>query len=343
MKPGKPTTFLTAQVEGTSKTHLFFAMPGNPCSSIVCSELLIQPCLDMLHENSKCSKLDVDRLVRNATVHGECFASLRHSIKLDTSRPEYHRVKLQLQAPSSMKGNTSLNNDFKLYATSSGVQRSSRLISMCDIDGLMVLPQGIKGGKDQVEAGEVFPVLFTRQMKYRSPLYFLRGKKVYESLHMKTSPPLIGIIEITGSRTIVSEITSLQQSVIECMGINEINLASCTSATVNAFLADEGCSFLKDIQKTAVDIILIVALDLTFLEQIALNTRLKSLTSHSSGKGLSNFIRSSSTVDVSTSALFEPVIGWFQNDHKTLLCSLSSDGIEGSLKVFQPLLKEMVK
>lgn len=341
MKPGKPTTFLTAQVEGTSETHLFFAMPGNPCSSIVCSELLIQPCLDMLHENSKCSKLDVDALVRNATVHGECFASLRHSIKLDTSRPEYHRVKLELQAPNT--GNTSLNNDFKLYATSSGVQRSSRLMSMCDIDGLMILPQGIKGEKDQVEAGEVFPVLFTRQMKYRSPLYFLHGKKVYESLHLNKSPPLIGILEIIGSRTLVSELSNLQQRVIECMGINENNLASCASANVNVFVADEGCSCLKDIEKSAVDLILVVALDLTFLEQIALNTRLKSLTSHNGGKGLSNFIRSSSAVDVSTSALFEPVIGWFQYDHKTLLCSLSSDGIEGSLKVFQPLLKEIVK
>ena len=339
MKPGKPTTFLTAQVEGTSETHLFFALPGNPCSSIVCSELLIQPCLDMLHENSKCSNLDVDGLVRNATVHGECFASLRHSIKLDTSRPEYHRVKLELQAPKSIKGNTSLNNDFNLYATSSGVQRSSRLMSMCDIDGLMVLPQGIKGGKDQVEAGEVFPVLLTRQMKYRSPLYFLRGKKVYESLHMNQSPPLIGILEIVGSRTVVSELTSLQQRV---MRINEINLASCTSANVNVFLADEGCSSLKHFEKSAVDIILVVALDLTFLEQIALNTRLKSLTSHNS-KVLPNFIRSSSAVDVSTSALFEPVIGWFQNDHKTLLCSLSSDGIEESLKVIQPLLKEICK
>lgn len=339
MKPGKPTTFLTAQVEGKSETHLFFALPGNPCSSIVCSELLIQPCLDMLHENSKCSNLDVGGLVRNATVHGECFASLRHSIKLDTSRPEYHRVKLELQAPNSIKGNTSLNNDFKLYATSSGVQRSSRLMSMCDIDGLMVLPQGIKGGKDQVEAGEVFPVLLTRQMKYRSPLYFLRGKKVYESLHMNQSPPLIGILEIIGSRTVVSELTSLQQRV---MRINEINLASCTSANVNVFLADEGCSSLKHIEKSAVDIILVVALDLTFLEQIALNTRLKSLTSHNS-KVLANFIRSSSAMDVSTSALFEPVIGWFQNDHKTLLCSLSSDGIEGSLKVIQPLLKEICK
>ena len=320
MKPGKPTTFLTAQVEGTSETHLFFAMPGNPCSSIVCSELLIQPCLDMLHENSKCSKLDVDALVRNATVHGECFASLRHSIKLDTSRPEYHRVKLELQAPNAMNGNTSFNNDFKLCATSSGVQRSSRLMSMCDIDGLMILPQGIKGGKDKVEAGEIFPVLFTRQMKYRSPLYFLRGKKVYESLHMNESPPLIGILEIIGSRTLVSELSNLQQRVIECMGLNENNLSSCTSTNVNAFLADERCSCLKDIQKSAVDIILVVALDLTFLEQIALNTRLKSLTSHSGGKGLANFIRSSSAVDVSTSALFEPVIGWFQNDHKTLLC-----------------------
>lgn len=45
--------------------------------------------------------------------------------------------------------------DIILKASSTGGQRSSRVASLCEANGLVVLPPLVKGGKERMEAGEI--------------------------------------------------------------------------------------------------------------------------------------------------------------------------------------------
>ena len=189
MKPGKPTTFLTTKIN--SKTRLIFAMPGNPVSAMVCTELLIRPCLDMMHTYMH-DYMDPDggsitNMVNNALVHAEVKATLRQGVKLDASRPEYHRVKLEYI----------INRDgnLELYAKSTGVQRSSRLMSMLDADGLMMLPRGVKGGKDRIDDGESHTVLLSRRGCQHSGIGVFGGIAVKDSLHLGRCISTVGLLE----------------------------------------------------------------------------------------------------------------------------------------------------
>jgi gephyrin len=78
MKPGKPSTFATIMQDGKQK--LFFGLPGNPVSCLVCKALLVDPAL------KKMQGLD-DALC----MHPQVKVALTSEIKLDPERPEYHR------------------------------------------------------------------------------------------------------------------------------------------------------------------------------------------------------------------------------------------------------------
>ena len=228
MKPGKPTTFIT--IDGTRVVtnnagaenngqrqqqccrKLVFALPGNPVSASVCSELLVRPCLDLLHdgiddtdtddddvddvESTKQKDHDVltfmDELlasnsemrllqenddtnttmkeflqhaVENAKVHKEVVATITSDIKLDMGRPEYHRVTLQRR---QVRTTTTANiaGQYIYEATSTGVQQSSRVLSLRNADGLMMLPRGgpMGCGYNVAKKGENYPVLLFSQL-----------------------------------------------------------------------------------------------------------------------------------------------------------------------------------
>lgn len=145
MKPGKPTTFVTIPRAG--RIRLVFAMPGNPVSASVCTHLLVKPCLDLLFHGVKNRKnISLNEIADNAVVHSEITAKLTHDIKLDAVRPEYHRVTI----------NRTSDGTFEVAST--GVQRSSRLMSMRDAMGLLVLPVG-SAARPKVLVGETYPVL----------------------------------------------------------------------------------------------------------------------------------------------------------------------------------------
>jgi molybdenum cofactor synthesis domain-containing protein len=153
MKPGKPTTFVTVQQPLTSvtgqgrhlwKTTLVFAMPGNPCSALVCTNLLIQPCLDMTNNyyyssimNTSWSSDDsistkstnnfvpirqqqlqhdeedqvMKMMIQCAVAHPECMAMLMCDIKLDFERPEYHRVNIMKKRKSKIQQQLSIKEN----------------------------------------------------------------------------------------------------------------------------------------------------------------------------------------------------------------------------------------
>lgn len=115
MKPGKPLTFAT--FNRNNKTKLMFATPGNPVSSYVTSILFVIPSIRSLIgiEDPNYPKIEI---------------TLRHNIRLDPQRPEYHRATVWWD-----------KNDGIFYGQSTGSQASSRLLSMRSANALLELPQ----------------------------------------------------------------------------------------------------------------------------------------------------------------------------------------------------------
>lgn len=118
MKPGKPTTFATFQPLWRPK--VIFSLPGNPASALVTYSLFVLPCLRKMGGMEK-SSWELPRVK----------VSLGEDMKLDPSRPEFHRVSISTmrQAPY-------------LQARSTGGQRSSTASSMAKANGLVCLPAG---------------------------------------------------------------------------------------------------------------------------------------------------------------------------------------------------------
>ena len=107
---------------------------GNPVSSIVCFHLFVRAALRKLAGHTPCELRRVN-------------AVLTSTLTLDPARPEYHRVKLSWQAPTSERPAGCF------VAESTGGQRSSRLLSVRSALGLLELPQGGEG-REEVAAGE---------------------------------------------------------------------------------------------------------------------------------------------------------------------------------------------
>jgi gephyrin len=76
MKPGKPTTYATIEIDGVKK-HIF-ALPGNPVSSLVTFKLLVDPCIKRFAgaRPEECH-------------HRRVTARLAQPLTLDPARPEY--------------------------------------------------------------------------------------------------------------------------------------------------------------------------------------------------------------------------------------------------------------
>ena len=121
MKPGKPTTFASVPFkktkDGRREKKLIFGLPGNPASAIVTANLFLLPCLQKMNgmEGRGLEKVVV-------RVEGK--------IKCDKARVEYHRVVVSVD-----------EKEGKLEASSTGMQRSSRVGSLASANALLVLPQ----------------------------------------------------------------------------------------------------------------------------------------------------------------------------------------------------------
>lgn len=109
-KPGKPTTFAT--VAG----KLVFGLPGFPVSSLVSFEVFVRPALRALQGDTNPWRPQVT--VRLVT-----------PVQPAPDRPEYQRVTISVR-------------DGVLVATTTGAQGSSRLLSMRNANGLLLVPAG---------------------------------------------------------------------------------------------------------------------------------------------------------------------------------------------------------
>lgn len=127
MKPGKPTTFSTVPLKALSsgsghsyarKDRLIFSLPGNPASALVTAHLFVLPCLQKWIGRPEPWGLPVIKVL------------LGDEVRCDAKREEYHRVGLRA------------GEDGRVWAVSTGGQRSSRIGSLRGAGGLLRLPAG---------------------------------------------------------------------------------------------------------------------------------------------------------------------------------------------------------
>lgn len=131
MKPGKPTTFATVPAktnDGKRVSKVVFSLPGNPASALVTFHLFVLP---SLHAMSGVSPPGLARIP----------VALAHEFKLDPGRPEYHRAIVTVKADGS------------LSATSTGVQRSSRVGSLKGANALLCMPKGSEPLQEGTKVG----------------------------------------------------------------------------------------------------------------------------------------------------------------------------------------------
>ena len=124
-KPGKPLTF------GTIGARLFFGLPGNPVSALVCFAVYARPAL---------RKLAGHRAIHSPVVSAE----LTNTTKKATNLTEFVRVRLAREGGRWM-------------ATAGVAQGSGVLSSLSAGAGLLVGPASLT----QLDAGMVFPVIVT--------------------------------------------------------------------------------------------------------------------------------------------------------------------------------------
>lgn len=124
-KPGKPTTFAT--VNG----KLVFGLPGFPVSSLVSFEVFVRPALRALQGDARPFRPHVE-------------VTLDSPITPAPDRPEYQRIIVTYRAG-------------RLFATSTGGQGSSRILSLRGANGLLLVP----AGETVYPVGSVLPALLT--------------------------------------------------------------------------------------------------------------------------------------------------------------------------------------
>ncbi|KAJ3987630.1 MoaB/Mog domain-containing protein [Lentinula detonsa] len=143
IKPGKPTTFAVVPIDapnsssGDTPKRLkpLFALPGNPASALVTFNVFVVPAL---------RKLGGWEFSGVGCELPRVSVELQQPVLLDP-RTEFHRVILR----------SDLREGGKLKAYSTGGQRSSRVASLSGANGLLVLPQKVNGGKDELGSGEM--------------------------------------------------------------------------------------------------------------------------------------------------------------------------------------------
>ena len=158
MKPGKPTTFATLDAgsfdkdeKGREKRWLF-ALPGNPVSALVTAQLLVVPALKRLKGFGEA-----------AACPTEVRLALDHDLPLDGARPEYHRVSLEYRDEGDGGSDWSAapyrfrRAAGSLAATSTGNQRSSRLLSMRGAHALACAPERGRAPLVAAGAGKALP------------------------------------------------------------------------------------------------------------------------------------------------------------------------------------------
>ena len=196
MKPGKPTTFATLdsrsflddEVEGEKRWA--FALPGNPVSALTTASLLVVPCLKRLQgvARSRCAPCELP-------------VTLSSPVSLDAVRPEFHRVALSLSGEDGNAEPYRVRQSGDIVAASTGVQRSSRLLSMRGAHALACLPERGRarlvapGATSSLPAGTTVPgLLIAAPPPLVAGAPFLSAASGVEATTPPPAPPIDGVV-----------------------------------------------------------------------------------------------------------------------------------------------------
>ncbi|KIV93886.1 hypothetical protein PV10_05065 [Exophiala mesophila] len=132
MKPGKPTTFASIPFKPSSaltssrESRLLFGLPGNPASALVTANLFLLPCIQHIggYGGGSIAAKGLERVT----------VTVDSRIRCDPTRVEYHRVRVRFV------GTGSGQQQGRLVASSTGMQRSSRVASLASANALLQLP-----------------------------------------------------------------------------------------------------------------------------------------------------------------------------------------------------------
>ncbi len=133
LKPGKPLTFVTVEIDGKSKP--VFGLPGFPVSSLVSFELFVRPAILKLGGRTRLQRPVVQ-------------VQLEHDISHSPDRNEFTRaIVTQHYDPTTQS--------YRYTASTTGVQNSSRLLSMLGANALLRLAPG----PNLISQGQYVPAL----------------------------------------------------------------------------------------------------------------------------------------------------------------------------------------
>jgi hypothetical protein len=311
---------------------LVFAMPGNPVSCTVCTQLLVKPCLDLLFNGideyaaASLSNMEskLSDVIENAVIHPEIEGTLMHDIKLDAVRPEYHRVTIEILSDGTHQISTT------------GVQRSSRLMSLRDSTGLLVLPVG-DSSKPNALKGEKYPVLIT------GGFGAIKEVLLKDSMHL--TPKREGkVLKVAVVEVIPKEIILPSQLNVLCEQIqSSISGSSSGSAVIvskKTFQGNLGDLYAFSVDSNYADLIVVSCISFKGAFQYhldvssILHSRLKKLAD-----ALALHARQGAASQEPTTAIFESIIGYAPDKQGAILICLPDKGLKGALGNIRGLLK----
>ncbi|KAF8806121.1 hypothetical protein BYT27DRAFT_7191426 [Phlegmacium glaucopus] len=156
VKPGKPTTFASIPVheqDGVVVSKPVFALPGNPASALVTFYVFVIPALRIMGGWPE-KMCELPRVI----------VQIQNSMPLDP-RTEFHRVIIR-STPQEATAEKPNRTEMVLKASSTGGQRSSRAASLCEANGLVVLPPlGKAEGKKRMEVGEFIEAMIIGEIR----------------------------------------------------------------------------------------------------------------------------------------------------------------------------------
>ncbi len=120
LKPGKPLTFVTVEINGQRKP--VFGLPGFPVSSLVSYELFVRPAI---------LKMSGRKALHRPIVQ----AQVEHTIQHSQDRNEFVRAIVTEQYDLA-------THSYRYFARTTGAQQSSRLLSMLGANALLWLAPG---------------------------------------------------------------------------------------------------------------------------------------------------------------------------------------------------------
>ncbi len=340
MKPGKPTTFVTIprEVNGDRWVKLVFAQPGNPCSAVVCTRLLVGPCLDLYFQGidqkifgdkSIAKEAQIDEIVDSSLVHPEIEAMLTHDIKLDAKRPEYHRVILTRR----------MSDVGEVYeATSTGVQRSSRLMSLRDAQGLMLLPH-VKGIKSVAKRGEIYPVLL------QNNAFAKESVPMRDSIHLRknTEKELkVGVIQLVTAGALGTDVLSskLEKTCDEVHKALNMPGSAYRSVIMSKRTFSDSLEELKSfLSEEGIDLFVLSCVNVDGAFQYHLDaTKVLRQQLSKVANSFSLQARVGAASQDPTTAVYETVVGYVPNKSGSMLVFVHENGVGGALSNTRSLI-----